>query len=179
MGRRRQQSPLGLKPSRAARIPPPTATRAGHLPGYQRHARPAPRRHWRGNGYLRPLVVTHTGIRPAQWLSLENSALPGLPCARDGSMGRSRHPNKEIEGALEHAEDHRWRVEQGGSHAWGKIKCPFNDGACGSKDWCMTSVWSTPQSPEIHARQLRRVVDRCVRAHPPPSPEAESADSEE
>ena len=91
-------------------------------------------------------------------------------------MGRSRHPSKEIEEALEHAEDHGWRVEQGGSHAWGKIKCPFNDGACGSGDWCMTSVWSTPRSPENHARKLRRLVDRCIRAHSPSSLDGESTD---
>lgn len=36
-------------------------------------------------------------------------------------MARSSHPKKEIEAALRHAESQGWRVEMGGSHAWGKM----------------------------------------------------------
>ena len=36
-------------------------------------------------------------------------------------MVRSSHPKKEIEAALRHAEEEGWRVETGGSHAWGKM----------------------------------------------------------
>lgn len=34
-------------------------------------------------------------------------------------MTRPTHPKKEIEEALRHAEGHGWRIEVGGSHAWG------------------------------------------------------------
>ncbi len=34
-------------------------------------------------------------------------------------MARPSHPKKEIEEALKHAEGQGWRIEVGGSHAWG------------------------------------------------------------
>jgi hypothetical protein len=76
-------------------------------------------------------------------------------------MTRSSHPRKEIEAALKHAEEEGWRVEVGGSHAWGKIYCPYNDGECRCGEFFITSVWSTPRNPGSHARALRRVVDKC------------------
>ena len=39
-------------------------------------------------------------------------------------MGRSRHPKKEVEEAIQHAEHNGWRIVVGGSHAWGKMYCP-------------------------------------------------------
>ena len=45
-------------------------------------------------------------------------------------MARSKHPKKEVEDALQHAEDNGWTVDVGGSHAWGKIYCPYNDEEC-------------------------------------------------
>lgn len=33
-------------------------------------------------------------------------------------MARARHPKKEIEAAIQHAEANGWRVTVGGSHAW-------------------------------------------------------------
>ncbi len=45
-------------------------------------------------------------------------------------MGRARHPKKEVEEALRYAEASGWRVEVGGSHAWGRIYCPYNDAEC-------------------------------------------------
>ena len=39
-------------------------------------------------------------------------------------MIRSTHPNKEVEEALKYAERQGWRIEVGGSHAWGKLYCP-------------------------------------------------------
>jgi hypothetical protein len=41
-------------------------------------------------------------------------------------MSRKKHSKQEIEDALCHAEENSWRVEVGGSHAWGKIYCPYN-----------------------------------------------------
>lgn len=77
-------------------------------------------------------------------------------------MKRSRHPKKEIEEAIRHAENHGWRIEAGGSHAWGRMYCPYADPECGCGEFCITSIWSTPRNAENHARQLRRIVDNCV-----------------
>lgn len=77
-------------------------------------------------------------------------------------MTRPVHPKKEIEAALKHAEQHGWRVVVGGSHAWGKIYCPYNDDRCRCGEFCITSVWSTPKNADNHAKALRRVVDNCT-----------------
>ena len=84
-------------------------------------------------------------------------------------MARSPHPKKEVEEALKHAEGQGWRVEVGGSHAWGRIYCPYNDEECRCGEFYITSVWSTPKNPGNHARAsrlapraLRRVVDNCT-----------------
>ncbi len=77
-------------------------------------------------------------------------------------MARPSHPKKEVEEALRHAEGQGWRVEVGGSHAWGRIYCPYNDEECRCGEFCITSVWSTPKNPGNHARALRRVVDNCT-----------------
>jgi hypothetical protein len=82
-------------------------------------------------------------------------------------MPRSSHPKKEVEQALRHAESRGWRIEVGGSHAWGRIYCPYNDDRCRCGEFCIASVWSTPRDPGNHARALRRVVDNCsVARHP-------------
>lgn len=77
-------------------------------------------------------------------------------------MARSSHPKKEIEAALRYAEDRGWRVSVGGSHAWGRIYCPYDDERCRCGEFCITSVWSTPKNAGNHARALRRVVDNCT-----------------
>lgn len=76
-------------------------------------------------------------------------------------MARTSHPNKEVEKALRVAEGNGWRVERGGSHAWGKIYCPYNDAECRFGEFCITSVWSTPRNPDNHAKALLRVVLNC------------------
>lgn len=73
--------------------------------------------------------------------------------------GRS---SRSIYNKAEYAEGQGWRVEVGGSHAWGRIYCPYNDAECRCGEFCITSVWSTPKSPGNHARALRRVVDNCT-----------------
>jgi hypothetical protein len=77
-------------------------------------------------------------------------------------MKRSRHPKNEIEKAIRYAEDHGWRIEVGGSHAWGRMYCPYNDPECRCGEFCITSIWSTPQNVMNHARQLKRIVDNCT-----------------
>src|SRR5262249_31158380 len=83
---------------------------------------------------------------------------------KDVEMKRSKHPKKEIEEAIKHAESHGWRIEVGGSHAWGRMFCPYNDPECRCGEFCITSIWSTPRNAANHARQLMRVVDKCKRA---------------
>ena len=77
-------------------------------------------------------------------------------------MVRKKHPKKEIEKALKYAEDNAWNVEVGGSHAWGKIYCPYNAKECRCGEFCVTSIWSTPKNADNHAKQIYRVVDNCI-----------------
>lgn len=79
-------------------------------------------------------------------------------------MARAAHPKKEVESALRHAELHGWQVKAGGSHAWGRMYCPYSDPECRCGRFCIASIWSTPKSPGSHARDLRRVVDNCTAA---------------
>jgi hypothetical protein len=41
--------------------------------------------------------------------------------------------------------------------------CPHNDPGCRCGEFCITVIWGTPKSPENHARQIKRVVDGCLR----------------
>lgn len=68
-----------------------------------------------------------------------------------------KHPDKHIRAALEYAQSCGWViVPAGGSaHAFCRLKCVR--GHAGH----MMSVWSTPKSPENHARQIRRKIDEC------------------
>lgn len=79
-------------------------------------------------------------------------------------MPRPRHSDRHIEAALRHAEASGWRVEASGAHAhsWGRMFCPHNRDDCRCGEFCITGIWSTPRDPEIHARQIRRVVDGCI-----------------
>lgn len=77
-------------------------------------------------------------------------------------MTRLKHQKKEIEEALRHAESHGWRVEEGESHAWGRMVCPINEATCRCGEFCITSIWSTPRNAVNHARAIKRVVDNCA-----------------
>ena len=76
-------------------------------------------------------------------------------------MARSPHPKKEIEAALRHAQSQGWHVETGGSHAWGKIYCPYNNDGCRCGEFCIACIWSTPKNHGNHAPAILRVVDPC------------------
>ncbi len=69
---------------------------------------------------------------------------------------RRRHPDKDVEAAIQYAETRGWRIEKRKGHAWGRLFCPWAD-----RSGCMISVWSTPRSGANHARQIRRGVDQC------------------
>ncbi|HEX9923547.1 MAG TPA: hypothetical protein VGD99_12895 [Anaerolineae bacterium] len=76
-------------------------------------------------------------------------------------MPRRKHPDQDIESALQYAESMGWLVAPGGSHAWGRIYCPKNCKECRCGEFCITSIWSTPRNAMNHAKQIRRVVDNC------------------
>ena len=78
-------------------------------------------------------------------------------------MTRNKHPKPEVEAAIQHAEEHGWRIKEGGSHAWGKMYCPYNDESCRCGEFCITSISSTPKNSGNHGKQLKRVVDNCTR----------------
>ena len=71
-------------------------------------------------------------------------------------MAKTRHPDKEIEDAVAHAEQAGWRVVAVKGHAWGRLYCQHAD-----REGCMISVWSTPKNAGNHARALIRAIDRC------------------
>lgn len=69
-------------------------------------------------------------------------------------MSRPRHPNKEVEDAVEYAESEGWRFRKMGH--WGRMFCAHAD-----RDGCQFGVHGTPKNGGAHARQIRRAVDRC------------------
>jgi len=71
-------------------------------------------------------------------------------------MSKPRHPNKNIEEAIQYAESKGWHYFKTGdsSHAWGRLLCRKRGGCC-------MSIWSTPKVEENHAKQIRRNVNKC------------------
>lgn len=79
---------------------------------------------------------------------------------------RARHPDKDIEAAIKHAESKGWTVKKrdGKGHAWGILLCPYNDNSCRGGIFCRVSIWSTPKNPQNHARDLKKHVDGCIKS---------------
>lgn len=77
---------------------------------------------------------------------------------RKSRMKRPRHPNKNIEKAVQYAEKRSWRYKKSGgsAHAWGRLLCSFQH-----REGCSMSIWSTPRDSDIHAKQIRHRVDAC------------------
>lgn len=71
---------------------------------------------------------------------------------------RKKHPNKEIEMAIQYAESRGWRYKKAGNsaHAWGRLLCLLEN-----REGCSMSIWSTPINTDIHARQIRKRVNAC------------------
>ncbi|MDT0178142.1 hypothetical protein Q9R34_19140 [Enterobacter sp. BRE11] len=71
-----------------------------------------------------------------------------------------KHPNKHIQAAIAYAISKGWVwVPPGDSaHCFCKLRCGNPEDE--HRDHRM-SVWSTPKSPETHAKQIRRMADRC------------------
>lgn len=74
---------------------------------------------------------------------------------------RDRHPNKQVEAALRHAEKRGWIVKAAGrsGHAWGRLYCPHNDPDCRCGEFCVLSIASTPRDADNHARMIIRRVE--------------------
>jgi len=77
-------------------------------------------------------------------------------------MVTKKHPKSEVHDAIKYATSKGWRIEVGGSHAWGRMYCPYNSEECRCGEFCITSIWSTPKNAGNHARQIRRAVDNCT-----------------
>lgn len=77
----------------------------------------------------------------------------------------NKHPNKDIQKAVEYAQSKGWTFEKSGksSHAWAIMKCPYNDNSCRCGNRCKNSIYSTPRSPTNRANQIYRDVDGCIR----------------
>jgi hypothetical protein len=69
-----------------------------------------------------------------------------------------RHPKKEVNDALDYADDCDFEVEQtAAGHKWGRIVCR------NCPAW--EPVWSTPKSPHNHGRRLRQWVKQHQHEH--------------
>ncbi len=75
-----------------------------------------------------------------------------------------KHPSKEIREAISYAVKQGWTVKEASSrsHSWGQIYCPYRDSNCRCGEFCITSIWTTPRNPSNHAKQIKRVVERCI-----------------
>jgi len=80
-------------------------------------------------------------------------------------MARNKHKSKEIEETLKYAEMNGWTIvvhNKSKSHAWGVMQCANNNTNCWNGIHCSTSIWSTPKNTHNHARQLKKIVDKCL-----------------
>lgn len=69
-----------------------------------------------------------------------------------------KHTNKEVRAAIEYAISKGWIFTAGNGHCFGRLRCGSADRAHNQHQ---LSVFSTPKSPENHAKQIIRFVDKC------------------
>ena len=57
-----------------------------------------------------------------------------------------------------------WGVigRHGKGHAWGLIRCPYNDAECQCGEYCQMTVNSTPQNAASHAAKLKSKALNCI-----------------
>ena len=72
-------------------------------------------------------------------------------------MSEARHPNKEINAAVQFAVRSGWELRLSRGHLWGRLKCPDR-----SRNGHMTMVCSTPKDKDNAAKNIRRDVLKCV-----------------
>ncbi|WP_419552005.1 hypothetical protein [Candidatus Poriferisodalis sp.] len=78
--------------------------------------------------------------------------------------GSERHPDKDVNAALEAMSEAGWRIERARSrsaHAWGKAFCPYSEQRAHLD--CAVSVSGTPRSGGNEARRLQGRIRRCQR----------------
>jgi hypothetical protein len=70
----------------------------------------------------------------------------------------NNHSNKPIREAVDYALENGWTLKLAGprAHVWGVLYCHHAE-----RQGCRRAVYSTPRSPEDHAKDIRRAVDRC------------------
>ncbi len=91
---------------------------------------------WRLTGLARETVDgCHPSTRPMETLlgkrrtsnvCLQKSTI-FVACKRNlKNEDLKKHPDKEVQQAIEYAKSKGWRIEAAGSssHAWGRLKCP-------------------------------------------------------
>jgi hypothetical protein len=68
---------------------------------------------------------------------------------------RKRHPEQEIEAAIQWAEQRGWRYETSGqsAHVWGRLLCPIQE-----RETESLSIWLTPKDAHMHAEQIRHHI---------------------
>lgn len=71
---------------------------------------------------------------------------------------RKKHPNKEIEKAIQYAEKRGWEYRESGnsSHTWGKLHCPLH-----TREGHHMSIYTTPKNPTNYAKLIYQRVDKC------------------
>jgi hypothetical protein len=73
-------------------------------------------------------------------------------------MARRKHSKKEVEEAICYAESMGWTVELRSGHCWARIFCPHH-----VEEKHRMSVYSTPRDAQDHAKDIKRIVDKCNR----------------
>lgn len=70
----------------------------------------------------------------------------------------ANHPDKHIREAIAYAEEMDWTFTKASAraHIFGTLWCPLSD-----RNGCRFRVYSTPRSPQDHARRIRRAIDDC------------------
>lgn len=69
-----------------------------------------------------------------------------------------KHTNKEVRAAIEYAISKGWIFTHSNGHCFGRLRCGSDELEHNKHQ---LSVYSTPKSPENHAKQIIRLVDRC------------------
>jgi biotin operon repressor len=51
-----------------------------------------------------------------------------------------KHPNKDVNKAVQHAREKGWTIKAASGHAWAIIRCPKNKPECRCGMFCQISV---------------------------------------
>jgi hypothetical protein len=80
-------------------------------------------------------------------------------------MGRLRHPDKDIDRAVQYAVSLGWEIRKSPrGHAWGHLYCPQH-----TREGCKVGVYSTPRNAGNHAQHIQREIDSCPHGNNDPT----------